>query len=56
MFPNFTDALNLRVAFDKKRGCFKARRDRLEEFQLTPKDVADKFIHSEGEYQKYNEV
>ncbi len=36
--------------FGKKRGCFKVRNDELEEFQLAPEDVADKYKHSDGEY------
>ncbi len=51
MLPSSNDALILRVAFGKRKGCFKARNDRLEEFQLAVKDVADKFRNSEGAYQ-----
>jgi len=48
MFMNLRadDTLTFRVAYGKRRGCFKARSDRFEEFRLAPKDIADNFKQS----------
>jgi len=45
MFTNLPadDTLTFRVAYGRRRGCFKARKDKFEEFRLAPKDIADKF-------------
>jgi len=51
MFMNLRadDTLTFRVAYDKRRCCFKARNERIEEFRLAPKDIADKLKQSQSE-------
>lgn len=57
MFPNFNDAVTLRVEYGKRRALFKARSGRPEEFILGSKDIAKKFKEQgQGEYQNTSQA